>query len=188
MFMFKKVVPVVKHDKAGQEILDRLDSFLAQESPELVYWFERLFEEQQNAVTYAELREAVLNGYEQNIWKWQEDYAVFVNEHLAPAWIAALRSGASSLQKRFGEFILDDSSKQLKEWMRQHTAEFITNIGEDTRAAIKAILAHGQDAGWSAQQMAYAVRPCIGLTRRDALANARYRQHVLDTLLKQIRT
>ena len=185
MFVFKRVRPVVKNSKEAQEIINRLEGFLTQESPQLVYWLGRLFEEQQNAVTYAELREAMLNGFEQQIWKWQEDYARFVNEKLSPVWIAALQAGASQLQSRFNGFILNDSDINVKDWLRLHTGEFITNIGEDTRAAIKAILAHGQDAGWTAQQMAEAVRPCIGLTRPDALANTRYRQHVYDTLLKQ---
>lgn len=185
MFTFKRVKPVVKNGKEAQEIIDRLEGFLTQESPKLVYWLGQLFEEQQNAVTYAELREAMLNGFEQQIWKWQEDYAKFVNEKLSPVWIAALQAGAAQLQSRFNEFILDDSDINVKDWLRLHTGEFITNIGEDTRAAIKALLAHGQDAGWTAQQMAKAVRPCIGLTRPDALANTRYRQHVYDTLLRQ---
>lgn len=184
MFTFKRVKPVPKNNKDAQVIADRLEGFLNRESPQLVYWLYRLFEDQQNAITYAELREAMLSGYEQQIYRWQEDYAKFVNEKLSPMWGLAIRAGASQLQDRFKEFILDDSDRFLKEWMRQHTADFVTNIGEDTRAAIKAILAHGQDEGWTAQQMAQAVRPCVGLTRPDALANNRYREHVRETLLK----
>lgn len=185
MFAFKRARPVIKHGKEGQEVLDKLESFLAQNSPELTYWLVNLFEGQKNSITYAELREAMLNGFEPQIQRWQEDYARFVNERLSPVWAAALVAGASRLQEKFGGFILDDSDRNVKEWMRLHTGEFITNIGEETRSAIKAILAHGQDEGWSAQQMARAVRPCIGLTRPDAIANARYQQKVYDTLIKQ---
>ena len=126
----------------------------------------------------------MLNGYEQQIQKWQEDYAVLVNEKLAPVWAAAIRAGAAQLKNKFSEFVFDDSDRNVKDWIRLHTGEFITNIGEDTRAAIKSILAHGQDEGWTVQRMAQAIRPCIGLTRPDAIANARYQQRVYENLLK----
>lgn len=185
MFIFKRVRPVIKSSKETQMVVERLEEFLNRESPQLVYWLYRMFQEQQNSVTYAELREAMLGGYEQQIYKWQEEYAKFINERLSPMWQMAIRAGASQLQDKFKEFILDDSDRFLKDWMRRHTGELITVIGEDTRAAIKAILAHGQDEGWTAQQMAQAIRPCIGLTRPDALANNRYREHVRKTLLKE---
>ena len=184
MFMFKRVKPVLKHSQEAQAVIDRLESFLQRESPQIVYWIREVFEHQVNSVTYAELQTAMLNGYEQQIQKWQEDYAKFVNEKLAPVWIAAIQAGAAQLQNKFKEFIFDDSDRNIKDWIRLHTGEFITNIGEDTRAAIKAILAHGQDEGWTSQQMAQAIRPCIGLTRPDAIANARYQQKVYENLLK----
>lgn len=184
MFVFRRVKPVITHSDESQAVLNRLEQFLQKESPQVVYWIQEVFERQQNSVTYAELRNAMLNGYEQQIQKWQEDYAQFVNEKLAPVWNAAIKAGAAQLQTKLKEFILDDSDRNIKDWVRLHTGEFITNIGEETRAAIKAILAHGQDEGWSAQQMAQAVRPCIGLTRPDALANARYQQTIYENLLK----
>ena len=184
MFVFKRVQPVIKHSQEAQAIIDKLESFLQQESPQIVYWICELLERQVNSVTYAELQEAMLNGYEQQIQKWQEDYAKFVNEKLAPIWIAAIRAGAAQLQSKYKDFVFNDSDRNVKDWIRLHTAEFITNIGEDTRAAIKAILAHGQNEGWTAQHMAQAIRPCIGLTRPDAIANARYQQRVYENLLK----
>ena len=184
MFVFKRVKPVIKNSRESQKIIDKLENFLKQESPQIVYWINEVFEHQVNSVTYDELQQAMLNGYEQQIQKWQEDYAVFVNEKLAPVWAAAIRAGAAQLKNKFAEFVFDDSDGNVKDWIRLHTGEFITNIGEDTRAAIKAILAHGQDEGWTVQRMAQAIRPCIGLTRPDAIANARYQQRVYENLLK----
>mgnify|MGYP006979527592 FL=1 len=38
-----------------------------------------MFQDQQTAVTYKELREAILNGYEEQILQWQDDYAQLIN-------------------------------------------------------------------------------------------------------------
>lgn len=184
MFVFKRVKPVIKHDREAQAIVDKLESFLQQESPQLVYWIQEVFERQVNSITYAELQQAVLDGYEQQIRKWQEDYAQFVNEKLVPIWSASIQAGAAQLRNRLKDFVFDDSDRNVKDWIRIHSGEFITNIGEDTRAAIKAIFAHGQDEGWNPQRMAQAIRPCIGLTRPDAIANAHYQQSVYENLLK----
>ena len=184
MFVFKRVEPVLKHSAEAQAILDRLESFLAQESPQVVFWVKSFLEEQQNAVTYAELERAMVEGYESYIQKWQEDYAQFVNEKLSPVWMKAIKAGAGELQNKLKELIIDDSDKHIKDWLQQHTAKFITNIGEETRSAIRAIINHGQNEGWSAQRMARAIAPCIGLTRGDALANVRYRETVLENFSK----
>lgn len=44
--------------------INKLESFIQQESPQIVYWIRELLERQVNSVTYAELQEAMLNGYE----------------------------------------------------------------------------------------------------------------------------
>ena len=51
-----------KSNDEAEEILRRLDSFLNTESPQLATWLCSVFQDQQAAVTYKELREAVLGG------------------------------------------------------------------------------------------------------------------------------
>ena len=68
-----------KSSDETEEILRRLDDFLNVESPQLAEWLCSVFQDQQTAVTYKELREAVLNGYEEQILQWQDDYAQLIN-------------------------------------------------------------------------------------------------------------
>lgn len=68
-----------KSSDETEEILRRLDDFLNVESPQLTEWLCSVFQDQQAAVTYKELREAVLNGYEEQILQWQDDYARLIN-------------------------------------------------------------------------------------------------------------
>jgi len=68
-----------KSSDETEEILRRLDDFLNVESPQLTEWLCSVFQDQQTAVTYKELREAILNGYEEQILQWQDDYARLIN-------------------------------------------------------------------------------------------------------------
>lgn len=190
MFIFKRAMPVsyVRKNTAAQNAtLAKLDSFLNAASPQLIYFLHRMFQDQQAAITYKELREAWLDGYEQEIRQWQEDYARFVEDRLSPMWEIAMRNGAQQYidhLKERGILVYDDSDQDVRSWIRRHTAEFVTNIGEGTRQAIRSIVMHGQSEGWTADQMARAIRPCIGLTQPQAMANLRYQQSVYEALLE----
>ena len=173
-----------KSSNSAEEILQRLDDFLNAESPQLVEWLYSVFQDQQAAVTYKELREAALSGYEAQILQWQDDYARLINERLAPVYLTAMKAGAKAWEEKLGGALLDDSDRAVQNWIRERTAGLITNIGEETRAAIKTILWKGQQENWTAAQMARHIRPCIGLTKSDAAANARYQQSVYESLLK----
>ena len=173
-----------KSSESAEEILRRLDDFLNAESPQLATWLYSVFQDQQAAVTYKELREAAMNGYEEQILQWQDDYARLINERLAPIYLAAMKAGAKAWEEKLGGVLLDDSDRAVQNWIRDRTAAAITSIGEETRAAIKTILWKGQQENWTAAQIARHIRPCIGLTKSDAAANARYQQSVYDSLLK----
>ena len=173
-----------KSSDEAEEILRRLDDFLNVESPQLVEWLYSVFQDQQAAVTYKELREAVLNGYEEQILQWQDDYARCINEHFAPVYLTAMKAGAKAWEEKLGGKLLYDSDNDVQNWIRERTAGLITNIGEETRAEVKMILWNGQQENWTAAQIARHIRPCIGLTQSDAAANARYQQSVYDSLRK----
>ena len=53
--------------------LERLNSFLEKNSPQLMQMFKELFEGQQKALTDEELFEAVNNNFKQEIKTWQEE-------------------------------------------------------------------------------------------------------------------
>lgn len=173
-----------KSSDEAEEILRRLDSFLNTESPQLATWLCSVFQDQQAAVTYKELREAVLGGCEEQILEWQDDYARLINERFAPVYLTGMKAGAKAWEEKLGGVLLDDSDRAVQSWIRERTAGLITNIGEETRAAVKMILWKGQQENWTAAQIARHIRPCIGLTKADAAANARYQQSVYDSLRK----
>ncbi len=179
MFIIKKAVKKRISDTDSERILARLDSFLKKNVPKMAYFLHRAFDEQMNAVTYRELREAAMDGYEAEIIRWQEEYVTLVNERLSPMWLSAMNVGATHLQTQLGNaYIFDNTDRAVKSWMEKHTADFVTNINAEARRAVKSIVMNGQAEDWTADQMARAIRPCIGQNLADAQANLKYQKRM----------
>lgn len=183
MFVFKAIKP--PKNKSGESVLKDLNRFLNAASPELVYWLCNNWNNQRQAITYNELRAACLQGFEPQIRQWQEDYAKFVNEKLTPLWLNAMHAGAAQTSAKHDTFVFDDTAQEVRKFLQDHGAEFVTAVSQEARAAIRAIIMRGQAERWSVDQISRAIRPTIGLNAPQAVANANYRQHVLQETLKQ---
>ena len=183
MFIFKKAIKKNISTDEAAELLNKLNSFLDENSPQVTNWLAKIFKDQQNSITYAELEKAAAAGFENEIRKWQEEYAKFVNEKLNPLWLFSIQQGAKHFSEKY-QNIFYDSDRFVKDWLNKHAAEFVTNINAETRQAIKSILAYGQDNGMSVKEIAKMIRPTIGLNVRQAAANLNYQNTVRENLLK----
>lgn len=161
-----------------------LRTFLDEKSPILVYFLHRLWSEQQRAVTYKELREAILNGEISPEWleDWQQDYVNFVNTTLNPLWLEAIDNAAEQLDAWLKENRMtpivdwyDPDFDGIKEWTRNHAAELVTNSTETQIEAVRAVV-HRATAleNMSVDELSRAIRPMVGLTKPQAVANMRY--------------
>lgn len=119
MFIFKRAIKKSTSNYDARETLRRLESFLNENSPQLVYWLVNLFNGQQNSISYTELEAAALTGYETQIRKWRQEYAKFVNEKLNSMWILAMSAGAKQFEQKHGK-PLDDSDFFVKNWLNNH--------------------------------------------------------------------
>lgn len=167
----------IKKADAGAEALLKLRKFLDTEEPKLVYWLHRLWHNQGNAITYKELREAILNGFlsKQLLEDWQQDYSVFVRDYLYPAWIAAMEESTSQLLEKYPTFYFEPSAAGIQEWLNTKAATFVTNSTDVQIKAINAVVTRAatlQDM--TVDGLARAIRPMVGLTQQQAVANLRY--------------
>lgn len=180
MICFKKIKPrkirKVRKSKAGQEALDKLNSFIDKESPAPAFFLARTWNDQQKAITYKELRQAILNGYmdEETLMAWQQDYSVFVNQYMAPSWYKAMEAAAGDLDISGKTFQYDPMWSGITDWVKNHSAQFVTNASDEQRKAISALLSRAYMNGDSAEELSKVIRPCIGLTERQAIANQKY--------------
>ena len=140
-----KKSPIRKaQSKSAQDALDQLNAFLNASEPEPVYWLTRLWNDQQQAITYKELREAIESGYidQSTLAAWQNDYANFVNEKLKPIWVDAMTAGTEKLVAAHPDFFFDPMGEGVRNWMNTHGAEWVTQMSNEQREAMAAMIGH----------------------------------------------
>ena len=182
----KKKVKKVK-TKNGQEILRRLEEYLESvavtgEPIEILCGF---WKDQQDAVTYQELRQAVIDGTisHETLQLWSQDYSVLVANRLNSLWTDAIVAGTA------GQPILDNISFELNmqtpgilNWLNERGAEFVTASTQEQKEAIAALLTKKMRDGHTVDELSRLIRPCIGLTESDAKAVVRFYDNIVSNL------
>lgn len=188
-FTKAKAVRKAKPQSGGgkNSALNKLYSFLNTAEPEAIQFLVSFWNTQARGVTYAELREAYLAGEitPQLYQRWTEDYSRFIQKQLAPLWDQAMRAGAAEVSAKYPHFVYEPSIGAAMGFIKAHGAELVTNITEEQRRALNAIISHV--SGYTAitpDEAARMIRPTVGLTVGQTLANARHRQAVEAAYLK----
>lgn len=180
-----KFMPEQNILKASEEarVLRLLRSFLDKNEPGLVRILVNTWRSQGNAITYKELREAILAGdiSPELLEEWMQDYSLFVAEHLQPAWEAAIETAVSELERRYPVFYFDPMAAGVREWTASHAAEFVTNVTTTQIEGLRAVVRRAavlEDL--TVDGLARAIRPMVGLTKQQSVANLNY----YETLIK----
>lgn len=172
----------------SQEVLRRLEEYLKTECDKPVEILCGFWKDQQNAITYQELRQAVLDGTldVETVEEWRQDYSILTAGKLNSLWTAALVAGPA------GQPVLDNilfefntQTPSIMEWIKERGANFVTVCTEEQQDAIAALLTKKMRDGHTVDELARMIRPCIGLTEGQAVANARYYDSIVETLKKE---
>ena len=172
--------------ETGEDALRRLRSFLDTEEPQVVQILARLWEDQRQAITYQELRTAILNGVidEQTAQDWMNDYAHFFNEKLRPRMEDAMRTANAKLEADHPGLFFNTHDPGVQNWLSTRGGELITVIGGEQRRAINAMIGRAYTGEWSVDELSRVIRPAIGLNRPQAIANLNYYETVRSGLLE----
>lgn len=178
----------IKKASARDMALRKLRRFLDTSEPKLVYWLHHIWNNQGNAITYKELREAILNGSldQRIIEEWQQDYSVFVTEHMRPAWESAMEEANTQLSRKFPIYSFDPNREGVQEWIDTKAASFVTNSTMEQIKAVNTVVARAsimQDM--TVDGLARAIRPMVGLTVQQAAANLRYYTSMVENGLSE---
>lgn len=189
-FGFDKGRTCVNKSVEAVEVLTRLRSFLDPNEPSLVYLLVNTWQTQGKAITYKELREAILYGGldEKLVEAWQQDYARFVVKHMQPAWEKAIAAAAKAIEDRYPDWYFNPSAEGVKAWVTNRGAEFVTN---STRTQIQGLRAVIEKAAvledMNVDQLARAIRPMVGLTQQQTVANLKYYNNLIGNGVTQKR-
>lgn len=163
-----------KKTRAQYEALARLNSFLDKNNPRLVRFLIRNWNDQIAAITYRELREAILRGAltVETLQAWSEDYAQFFNKFLKPELLKAVKAGgADTIGALATGQVYDPFITGVENWVNVHGGEWITIIGNESQEAIQGLISYAGSGNVTVDEMSRLIRPLVGLNKPQAKAN-----------------
>lgn len=190
-FLFKQKKGKKKlRTEASIEILDRLNGYLEENSAEPVEFLVGFWKDQEDAFTYKEIRQAILDGAlsEETMRLWMQDYSVMVAERMYPVWQGAMAAGSlgQPIMDAFAaDFAFDLNTPSVLSWINERGAEFITSVTDEQKRAIRSMLTQHVNGTYTVDELSRVIRPCVGLTESQAKANLRYYNTVKTKLQEQ---
>ena len=189
----RRAMPIIFHDEikktnAHDEALRKLRSFLDKEEPELVAFLQNTWMYQGRAITYKELREAIIRGGmdPQVVLDWQQDYSKFVILYLRPAIERAMKEATTQLEQRYPLFAFDPAAEGVRQWIETKAASFVTNSTAEQIKAINTVVARAAMMNdLTVDGLARVIRPMVGLTKPQAQANLNYYKAMIDSGLSE---
>lgn len=167
----------IQKSKEASQALRLLRSFLDKNEPELVRFLVTTWQSQGNAITYKELREAILAGdiSAEILEDWMQDYGRFVVKYLAPAWQEAMITAAEALEEKYHSWYFNPMAEGVRSWVDTRAADFVTNVSTTQIEAIRAVVQRAAVLeDMSVDELSRAIRPMIGLSKPQATANMNY--------------
>lgn len=187
-YTFKKggpklpTVPIQK-GKAASIALRKLRAFLNAAEPELVYILVNTWNAQGRAITYKELREAILAGDidQKVLQEWIEDYSKLVTMHLLPAWENAMVAANAERAAKYPGWNFDPHAAGVQSWTKAKAAEFVTNSTATQINGLRAVIRRAAVLeNMSVDQLSRAIRPMVGLTHQQSIANLNYYNNLIN--------
>ena len=169
----------ISKSDAQADVLRLLRSFLDTNEPGLVRILVNTWQSQGQAITYKEIREAILRGDIDPKWleDWMQDYSRLVDKHLRPAWEKAIEAGFTSKAQQFPAFYFNPVADALRAWTANHAVEFVTNVATAQIEGLRAVIQRAAVLeDMSVDELSRVIRPCVGLTKQQSSAVMNYYQ------------
>ncbi|MCD8308902.1 MAG: phage head morphogenesis protein [Clostridia bacterium] len=176
--------------KAQYNALHRLNSFINGNDKRLVRFLIRTWNDQQAAITYKELREAILVGTmtEETFKAWQSDYVGFFNKYLKDTLINATTAGGKEIAAALlaGKDVYTPMLTGIDNWITVHGAEWITQMSNEAKEAVSTMIQYSAKGNMTVDELARIIRPTIGLTEPQSIANATFYENTKERIKKQL--
>lgn len=174
----EKVIPI-----NALKATNKIRKYLNAKEPELVFFLQTLWNNQGKAITYKELREAILDGYlsEKLMEEWYQDYSKFVVDKVAPMWADAMKEANSELYKN-PKFYFDPMQQEVVDWTNTRAAMFVTSVTKEQIAGIREVVKRASQLNdMNVDELSRAIRPMVGLDYRQSIANMNYYTKMIES-------
>lgn len=164
-------------------VLRLLQSYVDENSPGMVEFLVNTWKAEGKAITYKELREAILAGDITEEWlkDWMQDYSRLVTKHLYPEWLKAMSAAAAELERTHPLWYFNPMAQGVRAWTDAHTATLVTQLSTTQFEALRAVIQRAAVLeDMSVDELARAIRPMVGLTKPQAEANMRYYEKLIE--------
>lgn len=168
---------------ADVDILERLSSFIDYESPQLAEFLYGLWGDQANAITYHELRDAIMDGSLslEYLRDWQQDYSKFIVEAYKPVAEKAIAQAAADLRTEYGAGFHDPMAAKVDSFIQEHGGQLIRQVSVEQYNAVNTLVRQAALTNtMTVDQLARVIRPCVGLTTRQAQTTKHFYQSLVD--------
>lgn len=176
-----------------------LQAFIDPRVPEFGQLLVNTWQYQGKAITYKEIREAIMEAYEYGgveevslferlMAEWRQDYSLFVIKHVAPRWVEAIEAANTKLRRKFPEWTWEGFADGVKEWTDTAAAQFVTNsTAEQIQAIREAVRLATQAHTMGVDELGRVIRPMVGLNPRQVRANWNYYNNLIENGVKEKR-
>lgn len=171
--------------KNSQEVLRRLENYLNGNFEEPVEILCGFWKDQQDAITYQEIRQIVLDGTvsQETIDLWMQDYSILIADRLKSMWTDAITAGPAGQPVLDGiGFEFNTQTPGILNWISERGAQLVTTCTQEQKDAISALVTNKMKESHTVDELSRLIRPCIGLTEPQAKANARYYDNIVANL------
>lgn len=177
----------IRKTDAREEALRQLRRFTDSQEPTLKRFLYRNQYKLENVVTYQVIRNALLTGSinADLLKEWQLCYSIFVSEMLMPLWDKAFQAVARKIERKRKGFYFDPFNRSVQRWTENRAADFVTNCSRATQLGVRAAVrrsAYHKELG--VDELAQVIRPMVGLTKPQVIANQNYYNRLLDNGVK----
>jgi SPP1 gp7 family putative phage head morphogenesis protein len=148
-----------------------LDSFIDYNSPKLCTFLDHTWKKQQQALSYKQIREAIFAGQLDMgyLAQWQQDYSKFVNQAYAPIAQSAVEASAKALEGIIGPGAKAVTHANMRTFIDELGGKLIREVSEEQYKAVNTLVRQAAMSDtMSARELAKAIRPTIGLTKRQS--------------------
>lgn len=167
-----------------KDVKQTLNGFIDYSSPKLCTVLNRTWKNQQQAITYKEIREAIFAGQLDMSYlaQWRQDYSKFIINGYAPLAQQAIDNSAKEMQQLFGLGAKSLNYPYMDSFIAAQGGTLIREVTEEQYRAINILVRQASfSETMDVQQLAKAIRPTVGLTTRQAqAAYNRYQQAIKD--------